>query len=504
MREELCMYLRKSRADAEAEARGEGETLARHERALMDLAKKQRLNVTTIYKEIVSGETIASRPVMQRLLAEVEQGVWSAVLVMEVERLARGDTIDQGIVAQAFKYSNTKIITPNKTYDPGNEFDEEYFEFGLFMSRREYKTINRRLQRGRLASVREGKYCGNIAPYGYVRKKLEKEKGFTLELHPEQAPIVKMIYDMYTSDSDRTGINRICNHLNGLGIPAAKGIWVVSSVRDMLRSPVYTGKIQWNGRPAKKKIVDGQVKIERPRSKDVVLVDGLHPDIVSEELYDKAQYYLSQNPANPCPKDMKIQNPLAGIMFCGECGRRMVRRPYNGREQAPTLMCPLPKCKTVSAPLHLVENMLVSILANWQGDVERVELSKGVSVDPGIIISMVEKLENEISILKKQLSNAHDFLERGVYDTQTFVERSKTLSDKIKAAEHQVKELNKELKKPKLEYEKIPAAVLNYQSLSIEEKNQALKSILDRVVYHKHIKLQIDAFTLDVYPKTQI
>jgi len=116
----------------------------------------------------------------------------------------------------------------------------------------------------------------------------------------------------------------------------------------------------------------------------------------------------------------------------------------------------------------------------------------------------VEKLENEISILKKQLSNAHDFLERGVYDTQTFVERSKTLSDKIKAAEHQVKELNKELKKPKLEYEKIPAAVLNYQSLSIEEKNQALKSILDRVVYHKHIKLQIDAFTLDVYPKTQI
>ena len=35
---------------------------------------------------------------------------------------------------------------------------EEYFEFGLFMSRREYNTIKRRLQRGRLASVREGKY----------------------------------------------------------------------------------------------------------------------------------------------------------------------------------------------------------------------------------------------------------------------------------------------------------------------------------------------------------
>ena len=92
---------------------------------------------------------------------------------MEVERLARGDTIDQGIVAQTFKLSCTKIITPMKTYDPNNEYDEEYFEFGLFMSRREYKTINRRLQRGRVASVKEGKYVGNKSPYGYTRMKLE-------------------------------------------------------------------------------------------------------------------------------------------------------------------------------------------------------------------------------------------------------------------------------------------------------------------------------------------
>jgi len=110
-----CLYLRKSRADMEAEARGEGETLARHEKILLDLAKKMRLNITQIYRELVSGESISSRPVMQQLLHEVEQGMWDGVLVVEVERLARGDTIDQGIVAQAFKYSNAKIITPVKT-----------------------------------------------------------------------------------------------------------------------------------------------------------------------------------------------------------------------------------------------------------------------------------------------------------------------------------------------------------------------------------------------------
>ncbi len=172
---QYCMYLRKSRADLEAEARGEGETLKRHEKILLELARKMNINITQIYREVVSGESIAARPVMQELLSDVEKSLWDGVFVVEVERLARGDTMDQGLVAQTFKYSHTKIITPLKIYDPSNEFDEEYFEFGLFMSRREYKTINRRLQRGRLQSVKEGKFVGSVATYGYKRKKLESD-----------------------------------------------------------------------------------------------------------------------------------------------------------------------------------------------------------------------------------------------------------------------------------------------------------------------------------------
>lgn len=105
-----CIYLRKSRADEEAELRGEEDTLARYERALLDLARRQKLNITAIYPR-GSGETISARPVMQQLLSEIEQCFWEGVLVMEVERLARGDTIDQGIVTQAFRYSNTSSNT---------------------------------------------------------------------------------------------------------------------------------------------------------------------------------------------------------------------------------------------------------------------------------------------------------------------------------------------------------------------------------------------------------
>lgn len=123
----------------EAEQQGAGETLARHRAVLTELAARRGLLIEYIYQEIVSGDTIDARPVMQQLLADVQGGRWEGVLVMEIERLARGDTIDQGIVAQTFKYSGTRIITPARDYDPSSEADEEYFEFGLFMSRREYK-----------------------------------------------------------------------------------------------------------------------------------------------------------------------------------------------------------------------------------------------------------------------------------------------------------------------------------------------------------------------------
>ena len=83
---DYALYLRKSRADLEAEAHGEGDTLARHEHILMELAKSRALPIGAIYREIVSGERIANRPVMQRLLSEVEDGRWKGVLVTESAR----------------------------------------------------------------------------------------------------------------------------------------------------------------------------------------------------------------------------------------------------------------------------------------------------------------------------------------------------------------------------------------------------------------------------------
>ena len=117
-------YLRKSREDRDAEQHGEGETLERHRKILCDMASRYGITVATWYKEVVSGETIAARPEMLKMLEAIEDMRPDGVLVVELERLARGDTRDQGLIMETFKYSGTRIITPMKIYNPNDEFDE--------------------------------------------------------------------------------------------------------------------------------------------------------------------------------------------------------------------------------------------------------------------------------------------------------------------------------------------------------------------------------------------
>jgi len=511
------IYLRKSRADAEAEARGEGETLARHKKALLELAGRTNLPVGDIYQEIVSGESIAARPQMQKLLSEVEEGRWDGVLVMEVDRLARGDSIDQGIVAQAFKVSSTKIVTPTKTYDPNNEFDEEYFEFGLFMSRREYKTINRRLQRGREASVKEGKYLSPKAPYGYRRKKLENDKGWTLEPVPEQADVVRLIFDLYVNGevlpdgtSRRLGFYSLAKRLNDLRIsPLTASGWVSPTVRDILANPVHIGKVRWGFRPYEYKVVNGEkVKRRRGYNEDCILAEGLHPPIVDRDVFERAQQLLADAPLTPIGHNKKLVNPLAGILVCGKCGHKMTYRQVDrGRVN---MYCLNPGCDNVSAPYHYIEERLLSGLEQKLSEY-RLHLSMSSSVSSARSVDhlrkALEKIDGEIATLSKQLSTSHDLLEQGIYTPDVFLSRSQSLNERINAARSDRSRLERELSDQSSFYAvaaetlpKIERLLDVYHTLeSPFAKNAVLKEVLCEATYTKMGADAPDAFTLQLH-----
>lgn len=502
------MYLRKSRADEEAEKYNKGETLTKHRNILLKVAKDMDLRIVKIREEIVSGESLIHRPEMLELLKEVENNIYDAVLCMDVDRLGRGNMQEQGLILETFKKSNTKIITPRKTYDLMDEFDEEYSEFEAFMARKELKIINRRLQRGRIRSVEEGNYIATLPPYGY---KIHYEgKTRTLKLNPEQAPVVKLIFELYTKEG--IGCQKISNKLNQLGYKTYTGkTWSNHSVLTIIKNEVYTGKVQWKKNRIKKSSKPGQTKEVqmRPRG-EWISVPGKHIGIISDDLYQAAQDILDSR--YHVPYNTKITNPLAGIIKCKLCGCSMVYRPYGTRD--PHIVCHN-NCGNKSAKFKYVEEKLLSGLKEWlikyKADWNNTQPLDNAHINRLMKIhkNALKNLKTELIELENQKNNLHDLLERSIYDENTFLERSKAVSNRIEQVKLDIEKTENDLQMRNnlidINSNIVPTfeRILDLYSTTDEarNKNKLLRSILSHAQYSKMKHQRNDEFTLILYPK---
>ncbi|MGG7144935.1 recombinase family protein [Clostridium nigeriense] len=497
----VAIYLRKSRADEELEKTvGQGETLAKHRKALLKIAKERKYDVTEIKEEIISGESLFHRPKMIELLNEVESKKYEGVLVMDMQRLGRGDMQDQGIILKTFKESNTKIITPQKTYDLNNDFDEEYSEFEAFMSRKELKMITRRMQGGRQRSVEDGNYLGTNPPLGYDIEKVGRIR--TLKPN-DYADVVKLIFKRYT---EGYGTGMIAQELNSLGYKSATGKeFERTAVLFILKNLVYIGKITWRKKEQKKSITPGKIRDTRTRDKsEWIVVDGKHPAIIDENTFFTVQKMLEEKYHVPYQIVNGMANPLAGVVICGMCGSKMILRKYGNK--APHIMC-TKKCGCKSSRFDYVEKAILEGLSDYLNQMELVIKKKDITDDTEIYKKQIELLTKELNTLKKQKNNIFDLFEQGMYDEKTFIERSNNVSNRIDSTASQLSLLQEKIEKKKkkeISAKEIKDVIDAYEFSSIEVKNKLLKSVLYKVEYKKNKEQKNDDFEINLFPKIYV
>lgn len=515
------MYLRKSRADRDFVNEDVMATLNRHKQRLDDFCASAKICVEKCFFEIISADSIAARPEMLKLLQLVETGSYAGVVVIDLERLCRGDSIDQGIVMNTFKYSNTKIITPYKTYDFANEYDEEYAEMGLMMGRSEYRKIKRRLWNGRLDSVREGKYVGGNPPYGYCTYKLKGQKGFSLQVIPEQAKVVQLIYDMYVNgfvDIDgrwrEAGAHLIARRLNEMGyVNQFDRQWSEGHITKILQDETYVGKVVFMRRRARKEMKNGElVVVEENNSPDKIVHDGFHESIIPDDIFRAAQKKRSQKQVPHLRRAAEMQNPLCGIVQCGFCGKHMRLRSTD-KQGKRALFCPNVNCKCVGSYIDLVEDRLLVALKQWTSGylIENQCDDDDQSALLSSLASSMSGADQELSATRKQLQNIYTLLEQGVYTVELFRERYAAIQETISALEDRISSSQAEYNRI-LEYTeakkslvpKVETVVEKYNSIpTASEKNVMLKEVLEKIVYEKTArgKKHGDEFTIKLYPK---
>ncbi|MBC8584453.1 recombinase family protein [Youxingia wuxianensis] len=491
---DTAIYLRKSRAEEYSQP--QEETLAMHKEILLSYAGNHNLNITGVYEEVVSGESLFSRPQMLKLLEAVQNHTYAAVLCMDIDRLGRGGMKDQGIILDAFKYSGTKIITPEKTYDLSDELDEELTEFKTFLSRRELKMINKRLNRGLRQTIKNGGYVSN-APYGYC--KIRKDKLPSLEIVEEEANFVRMMFDLYLQGE---GCSAIAQTVNALGAkPRRCDAFSRNSVMHILKNPVYIGQVVWERTQHVRQNGSSTKHVVSCAPKDWLCVRGVHPSIVSPETFARVQNRIHSRTV-PAHNDGTIKNPLAGLVTCGVCGRVLQRR--GAHQSSPYLLCPTPGCvcgSKFSLVLKEIEAVLKPILSAIP-----LELYPLEGKDTSLLELSLAQSQKQLMSFSSQRITLYSLLEQGVYDIATFQERMSALNENIRCTKMRAAVQEQRLRRMReesipLEMKKIKSVQDVYRILNAGDKNLLLKCFIEKIMYTKPKGAAPQQFCLEIHLK---
>ena len=494
------MYLRKSRQDNPDES--VAEVLAKHENILQEWAKRElgyAIPEDCIYREVISGESLSERVEAQKLLNRIEDPRVVGIIVVEPQRLSRGDLEDCGHLISTLRYTKTLVATPMMTYDMENKMERRFFQDELMRGRDYLEYTKEILLRGRIAAVKRGLFIGREAPYGY--SKIVIGKDHTLEPN-ENADIVRLVFDLYVNQG-KTYYQIAC-HLNDLKIPSPRGgIWCRDTIRKMLMNDHYIGKVTFNKIRNTTMVENGvriTKKISQPKE-EIIIAEGKHPAIIDNDTFQKAQDRLRLNPSTK--RDFVLLNPFAGVMYCAGCGRAITRHPY--KLAGLRLECrSRPKCYK-SAKYDEVEQAVIIALEESELPALQAKVRNGDGNSIVIQKKLLERLEKQMVELRQQEEKQYDLLETGVYTQDRFEQRNAALRKKIDECQEKIYE-TKATMPNQVDYaervvslEKAIAALKN-PKVSAEVKNRLLKSVVKKIEFstgetghnYTEIKLKFD------------
>lgn len=514
---EVLEYNRKSRSDDPLLS--VEEVLERHGKILEEYAIRYLggpIPDENKYKEVASSETIDDRPEMVRLLKAVESPAVKAVLVVEVQRLSRGDLEDAGRLIRILRYTNTYVITPHKTYDLRDEYDRDAFERELKRGNEYLEYFKKIQQRGKLASIKEGNYVASVAPFGYDRQMIKdgKRTCYTLVEKKDEADIVRLIFEWYCNED--IGVTAICRRLESMAIKTKTGghKWKPSIIFGILENIHYIGYVRWNWRKTVKIIEDQEVKELRPKAKvnEYLIFKGKHEPIISEDIFNKAQEIRGSKPRNKT--DTTLKNPFSGLMYC-RCGAKMGYNTYtkNGKTFAPPkLVCgEQVYCKSGSADFNEVMKYVCDTLRDCITDFE-VRINSERDDSEKLYKNIVKNLENKLAELEAK--------ELAQWEAQTDPDPDKRmpqhifkrLNEKLLSEKEEVSKALREARESvpqPIDYrEKIlkftdALAALEDPNISAKVKNQYLREIIERIEYERPPIVRISKYNAGKY-STQI
>jgi DNA invertase Pin-like site-specific DNA recombinase len=293
----------------------------------------------------VSGQTIAGRKGMLRVLDLLERGQASCVVVRDISRLTRDEfNADIGLIARAAYHAGARIVTPEKSYDPADPSDQLMLGLHGLLAGWDRANLVRRLDHHRRAKQARGVNINGAVPPGY-------EKATDVPRRSPDYGRLRLTGDAEVRDRialvlqeglDLGGVLAVVRFLRGQGLrvpifrfeadesgaPRRAVQWVEATrdrVTRILKNPSYAGAVV-NGRRSRE--LDRETgrwrwTTRRDYERCVVIQDA-HPGYISWDSHLRLLALIARNNRAKTYGTGEALLSGLGLVRCGVCGSAMV------------------------------------------------------------------------------------------------------------------------------------------------------------------------------------
>ena len=286
------------------EQKNHGYSIGEQTERLQKYAEAMGWPVYKVYTDAGFSGSNMNRPALMQMLRDLSDGKIHRVVVYKLDRLSRSQRDTLEIIEERILKAGADFVSMSENFDTGTPFGRATIGFLAVFAQLEREQIKERMQMGRMARIKAGKFKGNRTPpigYTYVDGELRTN---------EDADQVRQIFQMARRHMTP---GQIADEMTE---PHAFGPWTARQVRKVLRSRVYIGMVNYHDE----------------------WFPGIHVPIIDPETFEDVQAFLDTRTMNHMQggREGKVTSYLGGLIYCARCGgkysKRTTRRTVNGKQ----------------------------------------------------------------------------------------------------------------------------------------------------------------------------
>lgn len=509
-----AVYLRLSREDGDVVSGGktESNSISNQKELVMDYLKSHPdLKLYSIYTDDGYSGVNFERPEFQRMLNDICSGAVDCVVVKDLSRFGRNYIESGRYIEKIFPMLGVRFIAITDNYDSADEAygNDMIVPFKNLINDAYCRDISIKIRSHMDIKRRNGEYIGAFAAYGYLKDPQNKNH---LIIDEYAADVVRDIFAMklcglslqvIADKLNSEGILSPIQYKKSIGIPLESSFqknvrpgWSYNAVLRILQNEVYTGTTVQGKFTTPNYKVKKRVHVSK---NDWIRVEKTHDAIISKYDFRLVQNLLSRD-TRVSPESGQLL-PLAGLVFCGDCGAAMWRKvtTYRGKKYF-YYACSGNKRDKTSCSCHSIseEKLQTAVFEMLKSHVKNIlSLAKAVEIinkapENSTRIQLqdvrIEKLKQELALSEKHQKNLYEDYKDGILSRDEYL----MLKDQYENDNNRIHEAIKNLEQNRTDIladrtlkSELLEMIRKYEDAQRLDRNMVI-SLIDRIDVFEH------------------